>query len=342
MKKLFAILLTLALLLPCAAALAEDAPLKLGYIAPIDAEGGRYSLCADAFAYAAAQKGISVTTLRYDPSDGNVPADADGENRPEPAVAALMSLIEDGVNGVALAATSLDQAQLVIDLAEESGVAIVVEGLDISSAYPAERYEVRPYVASIGYGDAPAYIAAKWLENAADNPVLFHCALPVSDPAIQSGLKRALRDGRYLELAEDEVDARANTAAAGSEAVNMMISSFTIFGCVLADSEALAQGCAEALRRSGESMPVAAIASSPEALDLLKRGSINMLAAAPASVEGVETFKVLHNYLTDGILPETAFIQLPAITATAKDSSSWISDNDFETAYALSYPEADE
>ena len=355
MKKLAAILLTLALLIPCAAALAEESPLHLGYIAPADAEDGRYSLCADAFAYAAEQQGAKLTILRFDPSDGEVPEGADSEDRMDPAIAALMTLIEDGVDGAAIAAASVEQARQLIDLAQEAGMPVVIEGQDVSAFYPQQTGAAaspeetpdpaspRPYVAAVGYGDAAAYAASMWLEDAAYNPLLFHCALPASDPAIESGIRRAVKSGRYLELAGAAVNASANTAAAGSYAVDLFTASGAIYGCVLADSEYLAEGCARRIRELGDSMPITAIASSAHALELLQSGTIDMLAATPASVEGVQTFKLLHDFVTQGILPETAtgYVQLEIITATSKDASAWISDDDYETAYALAYPEAE-
>ena len=358
MKKLFSILLALALLAPCVAALAEDAPIILGYIAPVDAEGGRYSLCADAFSYAASQvqkeRRTVLITLRYDPRAGELPEGADGEDRIDPAVAALMSLIEDGVNCVAVCPTSIQQAEMLIDLAQESGIPIVIEGLDVSSIYPPSAEAspspeetpdpdaARPYVAAVGYGDAAAYTAAMWLEEFAYNPMLLHCTLPESDPAIQAGIERALADAAYLSLADDEISASADTADAGRYAIELFTSSGALFGCVLADSYALAEGCAKAVRQLEESCPIAAIASSQEALELLERGEIDMLAAAPASVEGVETFKVLWDFAAEGIIPETetGFVQLSVITATKGNTAAWIGDDDFEAAYAQAYPEA--
>ena len=347
MKRLFTILLTLALLVSGISVLAEDAPLRIGYIAPIDEEGGRHSLCADAFAYAAAQKGVSLTALRYAPAE----VSEDSEFL-DPAVMALNELIEEGVDGVAVVPASMEQAVELIERANEAGVPILIEGMDVSPAYPSESEEEepaeeetaeRPYVAAVGYGDGAAYAATLWLEEYADNPLMFHCALPTGDLAIQAGIARALGDARYLDMA-DELNAASNTPAAGSEAINLLISSFTMFYCVLADSEELAQGCADGLRRAGDSMPIAAISGTPEALELLKRGTIDMLAATPASVEGVQCFKLLFDYLTDGALPETetGFVALPVIVATTENLSDWIDGDDCESAYALAYPEPEE
>ena len=342
MKKLFSILLIFALLIPGATALAEEAPLHLGYIAPMDADGDHYAHCAGAFAYAAERKGVSLTSLFFDPGDGDIPDGAESVERMDPALAALTTLIEDGVDGVAVCAASVEQALAAIDLAQEAGLPIVIEGPDVSShdlPLPGAE-ESRPCVA-VGYGDAPAYAAAMWLDEFAYNPLLLHCTLPQADPAIKAGIRRALGDARYLSLADNDVGATANTARAGRAAVKMFADTSALFGCVLADSESLAEGCAQAIRKLGESFPVAAIASSDAALELLRSGKIDMLAAAPASVEGVQTFKALCDLVTEGILPEseTAYVQLNPIVATKDDTSAWIGDDDYETAYALTYPE---
>ena len=343
MKRLFTILIALAMFASCAAALAEEAPLHLGYITQAGEADRWHSLCAGAFAYAAEQNGAVTTILTYDPAEEETSEDAESEEPMPLGLKELVELIEAGVDGVAVAPASLEQAQALIAYASEAGVPIVIEGLDVSSAYPlageaeTDPDALRPYVAAVGYGDSAAYAASKWLEDRAYNPMMMHCALHDVDSA---GMRRALSSARYLSLAH-EIDASEDSVQAGRDAVGAMYSSFTMFGCVLADSVALAEGCAAAIQSAGDNYPVAAIASSPEALELLRAGKINMVAAAPASVEGVQTFKALFDFVSDGTLPETetGFVQLNAITATVNNTSAWIDSDDFEAAYALVYPE---
>ena len=342
MKKLLVLLLAFALFVPCAAAPAEETSIHLGYIAPEDAEDGWYSRCAEAFAYAAAQKGVALTALRFDPGDGEIPEGAESEDRMDPAVEALRALIAEGVNGVAACPTSIDQARSLISEAEEAGMPIVIEGLDISAFYPPLLDRERPYVAAVGYGDSAAYAAALWLEDAADDPLLFHCALPETDPTIQAGLRRALADAQYLVLADDEFNASEDSVEAGAEAVDLTDATGASFGCVLADSIALAEGCAGRARELGwGDCPVASFARSEASLEALERGSVDMLAYTSAPVEAVETFKALHDFVTEGILPESAsgFVQLSAAVATKDKLSHCVGDEDFETAYALVYPD---
>ena len=340
MKTLAIILLTLALIAPCAVALAEEAPHRIGYITQFEEEEGRFTRCADAFAYAAERQGAETIILTYDLSS----EDAESEESMQPGLAELMQLIDEGVDAVVAVPASLDQAKALIDCANEAGMPIVIEGMDVSSAYPPVVENTSdPYVAAIGYGDSAAFAAAMWLEDDAYNPQLFHCALPQSDPAIQAGLRRAVSSASYLDFV-DEINADADSAQAGSGTVDAMYDSFTMFGCVLADSEALAEGCANAVRAMGDDYPVAAISSAQEALALLENGKIDMVAATPASAEGVQTFKLIFDYLTEGVLPETetGFVQLDAIVAARGNTAAWIADDDFEAAYAIVYPDLEE
>ena len=348
MKTLVLFLLTLALIVPCAA-LAEETPLRIGYITQFEEEEGRFTLCANAFAYAAEQNGAEATVLTYVLPQEEVPEDADGEEQALPGMAELLQLIGDGVDAVVIVPASLDQARELIDCAGEAGMPVVIEGMDVSAAYPAgpqtnsDPAEARPYAAAIGYGDSAAFAAAMWLEDDAYNPQLFHCALPQSDPAIQSGLRRAVSTARYIDYV-GEITADADSAQAGSDAVNLIFDSGTMFGCVLADSAALAEGCAAAVRAAGEDYPVAAISSAQEALALLEGGRIDMVAATPASVEGAQTFRLVFDCLTGETLPETGtgFVQLDAIAVSRSNTAAWIADDDFETACHLAFPEIEE
>ena len=342
MKKLLAFALALCLL-AASAALAEGANLRFGYIAPSGAVSERHDRTVEAFSYAADRKGVATEVLRYDPAPADTES-AEADNAAEPAVVALNALIGDGIDGVAVVPTTLDQAKLLVERAHEAGVPIVIEGMDPSPAYPPDpdpdNAEERPYVAAVTYGDSAAYTAAKWLEEHAYSPLVFHCMLPEDDPVIQSGFARALDGAQYLELAGD-VNAPQNSAAGGREALQLMYNSYTMFYCVLADSAALGAGCRIALKEESETMPVAAIDDSANALLMVKDGTLDMVASAPASVEGVRTFQALHDYLTEGTLPEneTRLVALTAITTTVTKNNEWVSGDDFEAAYALAYPE---
>lgn len=352
MKRLIAVILTLALACAGATALAQeaDAPL-LGYLAPYQGEDGRCTLTAQGFAYAAIMKGAATSVVRYDadaptaePASTAEPAPGEAAEEPvDPAAQALASLLEQGVDGVVAVPTSRKQAVALIDQAHDAGVPIVIEGMDVSAAYPPAPVPGQdadlPYVACVDFDGSAAYAAAKWLDDYAYNPVVYHCMQPQSDPELRAGLDRFLNEGAtYLQLA-DEYSAASDSAAGGREAIERMYLNYILFYCVLADSEALAEGCAAELRDRGESMEIAAIAHSDDALALLDSGAVNMLAGTPASVEGVASFRALYDYVSKKLLPteEMRRITLSATTATASDRSGWIADDDFDAAYALIY-----
>lgn len=353
MKKLMSILLALGLLAASVGALAEAGEgLTFGYLAPAAAEGERGKLCADAFAYAAERKGVESVCMAYEPEEepAESPAPEEGEDGAEaeapesPAMRAFEALLEDGLDGVVVAPESLEQAVEMAEYAEEKGVPVVIEGIDMAPAYEptpdSEDEEPRPYAAAVCYEDAAAYAAAMWLDAHADSPLALHCALPEADSAIRAGLDRALSEAAYLEIA-DEISADADEAQAGRKVVNRMFNAYAMFSCVLADSAALAEGCAQGLRDWDESMPVAAVARSGEDLKLLASGAVDMLASAPAAVEGVECFKALYGFVTEGTLPEgeSRVLRPAAVTATSAGGEGWIEPDGFEAAYALAYPE---
>ncbi len=358
MKKLVSMLLALSLLIAGAAALAEgEEALTFGYLAPEAAEGERGALCAEAFAYAAERKGVETVRMTYIPEDASSEAEAAGKAGAEAAEApeateapeedaamlALEALLEGGLDGVVVAPENLEQAVEMAECAEAQGVPVVIEGIDMTPAYEPtpdpEDEEPRPYAAAVCYADAAAYAAAMWLDGNAESPLALHCALPEADPALREGLERALGQASYLEIG-DEIAAGSDSPEGGRKVVNRMFNSYTLFSCVLADSAALAEGCVQGLRDWEEDMPVAAIASSADDLKLLD-GDVDMLAAAPASVEGVECFKALYGFVTEGILPEdeSRVLHPAAITATAAEREGWIAPDDFAAAYALAYPE---
>lgn len=340
MKKLLALALTLCLL-AATAALAEDAPqLRVGYIVPSVTGNEHYEVITEAFLFAAEKKGVATNVLRYDPDANGGP----GDEADEPVLVALKSLLKEGVDGVVAVPTTLEEAVVLAIEADAADMPIVIEGIDVSAAYSSTPSpaggETRPFVANVTYGDGAGYAAATWLEGRAYSPMMFHCVLPESDPAIQTGIERALATAEQLSLS-GEVSAPVNTAAGGHEALEQIYSSGAMFYCVLADSVGLAAGCRIALREKSESMPIAAIDDSADALIMLRDGTVDMLACAPASVEGVQAFKALYDYLTEGVLPEeeSRLVMLDVIVATTESNAGWISGDDYATAYALAYPE---
>ena len=333
MKKMLALLLILTLIAAGASLAESPAKLKLGYLAPSRSETDRGAAAAGAFAYAAERMGAETVIMLYDP-EAEAPALVPEDARP--------TLLENDLDGVAVMPASEEDVAALIEMANAANVPIAIEGVDMRPAHGADDPADLPYAASVCWADSPAYVAAKWLEDEADSPLMFHCALPEADPGIQAGVQRALSGAQYLELA-NEINARADSVEGGRDAICQMFDSYTMFFCVLADSEALARGCSDELRAQGESMLVAAVASSKDATDLLESG-VDMLAGAPASVEGAQTFRALHDYLTADAVPEVEARQilLDVVTATADDSSGWIGGEDAEAAFNLVYPEAAE
>ena len=60
---------------------------------------------------------------------------------------------------------------------------------------------------------------------------------------------------------------------------------------------------------------------------------------APVSIQGIQTFKNLHDYVTEGIVPEAKFQSLPVIPVSGEDLGEWIDWADYEAAYNYVYGE---
>ena len=60
---------------------------------------------------------------------------------------------------------------------------------------------------------------------------------------------------------------------------------------------------------------------------------------APVSLQGVQTYKNLYEYVTEGKIPEPKFQNLPVIPVSGDDLGAWIDWADYEGAYNYVYGE---
>ena len=324
MKKLLAIMVALIVVLASvsAVALAEEKELTFGYIAYQMADiWNEYS--AKSFEYAAAQDGVKVITL-------------DSGNSIEQSVSCMESLIQAEVDGISIFPISPEQAAQLITMANEAGIPITVENIDVASVADEDEY-----IAAVGcvYGDI-GYAAIKWLsENVADAKV-FYCA-----GAVGGGVFEAYKEGvdKALEEFKDSIEmvgllnSDAWSTEDGLNLTTNFINSGVEFNCVFANNDQIAQGCYQALEEAGLDYPIVSTGGSPDAYAFLEDGIEAANMTAPVSLQGVQTYKNLYEYVTEGKVPDPKFQSLPVIPVSGDDLGAWIDWADYEGAYNFVY-----
>ena len=325
MKKLLAI--TVAMLLIAAtfsvAAVAED-KLTYGYIAyQMSDIWNEYS--AKSFEYAAEQNGVDVIVL-------------DSGNDIAQSVAAMESLIQSEVDGISIFPISPEQAAQLITMANEAGIPITVENIDV-----AEVADEDEYVAAVGcvYADI-GYAAIEWLANNVEDAKVFYCAGAVGGGVFEAykvGVDQALAD--YADKIEmvGMLNSDAWSTEDGLNLTTNFINSGVEFNCIFANNDQLAQGCYQAIGDAGLDLPIVSTGGSPDAYAFLEDGIEAANMTAPVSIQGVQTFKNLHDYVTTGATPDPKFQSLPVIPVSGDDLGAWIDWADYAGAYTYVYGE---
>ena len=324
MKKLLAIMVVLVVALASLSiAVAEDT-LTYGYIAyQMSDIWNEYS--SKAFSYAAEQNGVEVMIL-------------DSGNDIAQSISAMETLIQAEVDGISIFPISPEQAAQLIALANEAGIPITVENIDVASVADEDEY-----IAAVGcvYGDI-GYAAIKWLAENVEDAKVFYCAGAVGGgvfEAYKEGVDKALAD--YADSIEmvGMLNSDAWSTEDGLNLTTNFINSGTEFNCIFANNDQLAQGCYQACEEAGLDLPIVSTGGSPDAYAFLEDGIEAANMTAPVSIQGIQTFKNLHDYVTEGIVPEAKFQSLPVIPVSGEDLGEWIDWADYEAAYNYVYGE---
>lgn len=324
MKKLLAIMVVLVVALASLSiAVAEDT-LTYGYIAyQMSDIWNEYS--SKAFEYAAEQNGVEVMVL-------------DAGNDIAQSVSAMETLIQAEVDGISIFPISPEQAAQLITMANEAGIPITVENIDVASVADEDEY-----IAAVGcvYGDI-GYAAIKWLAENVEDAKVFYCAGAVGGgvfEAYKEGVDKALAD--YADSIElvGLLNSDAWSTEDGLNLTTNFINSGTEFNCIFANNDQLAQGCYQACEEAGLDLPIVSTGGSPDAYAFLEDGIEAANMTAPVSIQGIQTFKNLHDYVTEGIVPEAKFQSLPVIPVAGEDLGAWIDWADYEAAYNYVYGE---
>ena len=324
MKKLLAIMVVLVVALASLSiAVAEDT-LTYGYIAyQMSDIWNEYS--SKAFSYAAEQNGVEVMVL-------------DAGNDIAQSVSAMETLIQAEVDGISIFPISPEQAAQLITMANEAGIPITVENIDVASVADEDEY-----IAAVGcvYGDI-GYAAIKWLAENVEDAKVFYCAGAVGGgvfEAYKEGVDKALAD--YADSIElvGLLNSDAWSTEDGLNLTTNFINSGTEFNCIFANNDQLAQGCYQACEEAGLDLPIVSTGGSPDAYAFLEDGIEAANMTAPVSIQGIQTFKNLHDYVTEAIVPEAKFQSLPVIPVAGEDLGAWIDWAGYEAAYNYVYGE---
>lgn len=318
-KKLLVTILALVLALSLTGAASA---LTYGYIAyQMSDIWNEYS--SKAFQYAADQNGVDVVIL-------------DSQNDIGKSVAAMESLVQQEVDGISIFPISPEQGAQLIKMANEAGIPITVENIDVAGVSNPEEY-----VAAVGclYGDI-GYAAIEWLSKNVEDAKVFYCAGAVGGGVFETykiGVDKALEDFKDDIEMVGLMNADAWSTENGLNLTTNFINSGVEFNCIFANNDQIAQGCYQALQEAGLDIPVVSTGGSPDAYKFLEDGIEAANMTAPVSIQGVQTFKNLHEFVTENKIPDSKFQNLPVIPVSGDDLSAWIDWSDFAGAYDYVY-----
>jgi len=294
--------------------------LTFGYIAYNMADiWNEYS--SEAFKYAADQVGAKVVIL-------------DAQNDVAKSVSCMESLIQQGVDGISIFPISGEQGAQLVEMANEAKIPITVENLDMSTFCDSSKY-----VACVGcvYGDI-GYAAIKWLADNVDSAKVFYCAGAVGGGVFEAykvGVDKALSDNSGKIEMVGLSNGSSWSTEDGLNLTQNFINSGKEFNCIFANNDQMAQGCYQALQAANldKKVPVVSTGGSPDAYDFVKSGVEAANMTAPVSIQGVQTFMNIYNYVANGTEPTEKFTALPVIPVAGSDLSKWIDWSDFKGAW---------
>ncbi len=307
------------------AAVEEEAPaeeaaatdLTFGYIAYDMADSwNQYS--AEAFEYAAAQMGVETIVL-------------DSRNDIAESISAMESLIQQGVDGVSIFPISQEQSAQLVSMANEAGIPVAIENIPVIGE---EGFENICGNVACRYADI-GYTAINWIAENIEDPKIFFVA-----GAVGGGVYEEYQKG--VDLALEELGDAVTMAGtehgdwATEPALNVtqnFIQTGTEFNVVFANNGLMAIGAYQALEEAGMSdIPIVSTGGSPDEYALIEDGTESANMTAPVSIQGVQTFKNLYDFVTTGAVA-AEFQPLPVIPITLENIDEWVDWTDFAGAY---------
>lgn len=277
---------------------------------------------AKAFEYAATQAGAEVKTVLLD-----------SKNSLEESVTAMESLIQQGVDGISIFPISVEQGAQLVKMANEVNIPVTVENFSMGE-------NDGDYIACVAceYDDI-GYAAIKYIAANKPGAKVFFCAGQEG-----AGVYEKYQEGvdRALEEFGDKVEVVATLHGdwLTDKAYNIttdLISSGQEFDYIFANNGMMAQGCYQALKDADRTdIPIVSTGGSPDDYKMLTEGIESANMTAPVSIQGVQTFKNLYDYVVDGKEPEK-FVSLPIVPVSKDKLDEFIAWDDYEAAYKFVY-----
>jgi ABC-type sugar transport system substrate-binding protein len=325
-KKLVPLVCMIFIVLPIFAGGAKEKDKNsytIGYIA-FDMANIWNENSAKAFQYAASQAPKKVNTVIVD-----------SHNSLEDSIAAVESLIQQKVDGISFYPISQEQAVQVIKLANAANIPITVEnimmgptaGIDFLGAVACEY-------------DAIGYAAIKFIAETKPGAKVYYCAGVEGDgitDIYQRGVDKALAEfrGKVTVVSRRNADYKTEVAY---DVTTGLLASQTDFDYVFAQDGMMAKGAYQALQDSGKSsIPIVGTGGSPDDYQALKDGIQAANMTAPVSIQGVQTFKNIYDFISESKKPAEVKKSLPIIPVTGNNLGGFIAWSDYQAAYKFVY-----
>jgi ABC-type sugar transport system substrate-binding protein len=253
----------------------QPGQLTFGYIAgSLEFDWCKFN--ADAFEYAAKQKGVKVVVM-------------DTQNELEKAMSQFEDLINQKVDGISIYTLTPELDKQMADRARTAGIPVVFEN---SLPSPDTDYIacVACEYADIGYA-AMKYISEKY-PGARILYVQGAYGMGVLEEYMK-GVEKGLKEFSNISIVEQQP-----TDWGAEQALNVtqnVIQSGKQFDVVFANNEQMATGVVVALKDAGlmGRVKVVATGGSPQGLEAIEKGELDATMSAPVCIQGVTSFKNL-------------------------------------------------
>lgn len=295
----------------------------LGYIA-YDMTDIWNEYSSNAFEYAAKQADVKVDTIVLD-----------SKNSLEESITAMESLIQQGVDGISVFPISTEQGAQLVKMANEAGIPVTVENFAMDIENPGD------YIASIACEyDKIGYEAIKYIAENKPGAKVFYCAGQQGAGVYekyQEGVDRALEEFGDKVSVVETIHGDWLTDKAYNVTTDL-ISSGKEFDYIFANNDMMAQGCFKALEDAElKNIPIVSTGGSPDGYKMLQDGIEAANMTAPVSIQGVQTFKNLYDFVVEGKKPEEKFKSLSIIPSSSDKLEDFISWDDYKGAYDFVY-----
>ncbi len=278
---------------------------------------------ANAFSYAAEQADVPVDVVILD-----------SKNSLEQSITAMESLIQQGVDGISIFPISTEQGAQLVRMANDAGIPVTVENFAMEIDNPGD------YIAAVACEyDAIGYAAIEYIAEVKPGAKIFYLAGQRG-----AGVYEKYQEGvdRAMEKHGDTVDIVATLHGdwATDKAYNVttdLIASGEDFDYIFANNGLMAKGAYQALQDSDLGYPIVSTGGSPDDYDMLTQGVESANMTAPVSLQGIQTFKNLYDYVVLGTSPSETFQTLPVIPVGRDSLDEFIAWDDYAGAYDFIY-----